>query len=73
MVVSLFCYHVSHAHVILVHVAITLQALQQQLYFNDKKLDVANLFVFVVQQGHDADGLRFWVPAGKSQLACARA
>jgi hypothetical protein len=39
---ALICHHVSHIHVILVHIAITLHALQQQLYFNNKKLDVAN-------------------------------
>jgi hypothetical protein len=42
MFVTLICHHVSHVHVILVHVTITLQTLQQQLYFNNKKLDVAN-------------------------------
>ena len=47
---------VAHLHVTLVHVSAALESVQQQLYFNDKKLD-ANAFVFPGLQGNDLNSL----------------
>lgn len=47
---------VAHIHVTLVHVTAALESVQQQLYFNDKKLD-ANVFVFPELEGNDLNSL----------------
>ncbi len=54
------CQLVAHIHVFLVHVVITLQPLQQQLYFHNKKFDGQ---VFLVQKRHNADNMCLRVPA----------
>ena len=60
------CQLVAHIHVFLVHAVITLQPLQQQLYFHNKKFDGQ---VFLVQKRHNADNMCLWVPASESMRA----
>ena len=60
------CQLVAHIHVFLVHAVITLQPLQQQLYFHNKKFDGQ---VFLVQKRHNADNMCPWVPASESMRA----
>ena len=60
------CQLVAHIHVFLVHAVITLQLLQQQLYFHNKKFDGQ---VFLVQKRHNADNMCLRVPARESMRA----
>ena len=62
------CQLVAHLHVFLVHAVITLQPLQQQLYFHNKKFDGQ---VFLVQKRHNADNMCLWVPASESARTCS--
>ena len=62
------CQLVAHLHVFLVHAVITLQLLQQQLYFHNKKFDGQ---IFLVQKRHNADNMCMWVPARESAHTCS--
>ena len=64
------CQLVAHLHVFLVHAVITLQPLQQQLYFHNKKFD-GDIWIFLVQKRHNADNMCLWVPASESARTCS--
>jgi hypothetical protein len=65
---------VTLVHVTLVHVTAANESVQvqQQLYFNDQKLD-ANVFLFPELEGNDLNSLRRRVPTNASRCRRSKA